>query len=265
MTEREYRQHPAVSRSELWYISESPEKFKYHKENPEEPTPTLLFGQLFHKMALEPETLHDEFAIIPDFDRRTKAGREAYSEFLSEAGEKIVVTGDMYALSEAMCKALYSNSFVKRLLSGEREKVFFWTDELTGEQCKCRADCITQVGEHPLIIDLKTAACAESEAFMKAAIKHGYDFQSGMYSEGVKTVTGKEHGFVFIVIEKDPPFAVNILQSDKLFVTRGYDLFREYIGIYHDCKTTGNWYGYLGRQNMINNLGLPSYLAKEVE
>lgn len=265
MTEKQYRAHPAVSRSELWRISESPEKFRYYKDNQEEPTPALLFGQLFHKMALEPETLHDEFAIIPDFDRRTKAGKEAYSQFLSEADGKTIVTGDMFALSEAICKSLYSSGFAKKLLSGVHEKVFFWTDELTGEECKCRVDCITEVGELPLIIDIKTCACAESEAFMKAAIKHGYDFQSGMYTEGVKVCTGKQHGFVFIAVEKEPPYAVNILQADKLFITRGYDLFREYIGIYHDCKMTDNWYGYLGRHNMINNLGLPSYLAKEVE
>ena len=49
MTEKEYREHPAVSRSELWRISESPEKFKFYRDNPQEPTPTLIFGQLFHR------------------------------------------------------------------------------------------------------------------------------------------------------------------------------------------------------------------------
>jgi hypothetical protein len=71
--------------------------------------------------------------------------------------------------------------------------------------------------------------------------------------------------FAFIAIEKKPPYAINILQADKLLIRRGYDLFREYLGIYHDCKTTDNWYGYLGKFNQINNLALPAYLAKEVE
>lgn len=265
MTGKEYRAHPAISRSELWHISESPEKFRYYKDNPQPPTPALLFGQLFHKMALEPETLWDEFAVAPDLDRRTKAGREAHNEFISSLGDKTVVTNDMYYQSKQMCEALYNNAFAKKLLCGEREKTFFWTDELTGEQCKCRVDCITQVGELPIIVDLKSCASAETEAFMKSAINHGYDFQSAMYGEGVRANTGVGHGFVFIAIEKEPPYAVNILQADKLFVTRGYDIFRELIGIYHECKMTDNWYGYLGRHNMINNLALPAYLAKEVE
>ena len=35
MTEKEYRQYPAISRSELWRIRESPEKFKWYREHPE--------------------------------------------------------------------------------------------------------------------------------------------------------------------------------------------------------------------------------------
>ena len=75
MTEKEYRQHPAISRSELWHIRESPEKFKWYREHPEQPSPALIFGQVFHKLALEPNTFYDEFAVAPIIDRRTKDGK----------------------------------------------------------------------------------------------------------------------------------------------------------------------------------------------
>lgn len=265
MTEQEYRKHPAISRSELFKMSESPEKFKYYREHPEEPTPALLFGQLFHAMALQPETVWEQFALMPNVDRRTKAGKEAFSEFEALAEGKTIVTVDMVEQATAMCEALNKNEFVKKLLKGEKEKPFFWVDEMTGEECKCRTDVLTEVGENLIIVDLKTADCAETEKIMHSAIKYGYDFQSAMYSEGVKINTGKDPLFVFIVIEKKPPYAINILQADKLLIRRGYDLFREYIGIYHECKTTDNWYGYLGKYNQINNLALLAYLAKEVE
>ncbi len=265
MTEREYREHPAISRSELFKISESPEKFKYYREHPEEPTPALLFGQLFHAMALQTDTVWEQFAIMPNVDRRKKAGKEALAEFEQQAEGKTIVTVDMVEQATAMCEALNKNEFVKKLLKGEKEKPFFWVDEMTGEECKCRTDVLTEVGENLIIVDLKTADCAETETFMRSAIKYGYDFQAAMYSEGVKINTGREPLFVFIVIEKKPPYAINILQADKLLIRRGYDLFREYIGIYHECKTTDNWYGYLGKYNQINNLALPAWLAKEVE
>ena len=265
MTEVEYRMHPAISRSELFKISESPEKFKYYKDNPEEPTPALIFGQLLHKMVLQPETLLDEFAKMPNVDRRTKAGKEEYSEFVLKSVGKTIVTSDQYAKAIEMSTVLYSNPYVMKLLAGEKEVPYFWTDEDTGEECKCRADCITTIGNMPMVIDLKTASCADNQTFTREAIKYGYEFQAAMYLDGIDKCTGTKHGFVFIVIEKDPPYAVNIFQADDLFIKHGYDLFREYIGIYHDCKTTGNWYGYLGKFDNVNNLSLPAWLAKEVE
>ena len=266
MTEKEYRAHPAISRSELFKISETPEKFKYYREHPEEPTPSLLLGQLLHAMVLlQPSEVWKQFAIIPNIDKRTKAGKDAHAAFVADCGDKIPVTYDMAQQAEAMSKAILSNEYARKLLDGEREKEFFWTDDLTGEECKCRVDVLTRIGDTNVIVDLKSADSAETEAFVKSAIKYGYDFQSAMYTEGVKANTHKDYTFVFIVVEKNPPYAVNILQADKLFVLRGYDLFREYIGTYHYCRESNNWYGYLGKHNLINVLGLPSYLAKEIE
>ena len=249
----------------MFKISESPEKFKYHQEHPEEPTPSLIFGQLFHAMALQPETVAEQFAIYPNIDRRTKAGKEAFAEFEAKSENKTVVTDDMYQQAQEMCEALKRNEFVQKLLKGEKEKAFFWDDDLTGEPCKCRVDCLTQIPDNLIIVDLKSTENAETEAFMRSAIKYGYDMQSAMYSKGVEVNTGKKPLFVFIAIEKSPPYAINILQADELLIRRGYDLFREYIGIYSECKKTNVWWGYLGRYNQINNLALPSYLAKEVE
>ena len=265
MTEKEYRQHPAISRSQLFKLRESPEKFKYYMDNPEPATPALVFGQLLHALALQPETVDEQFAVAPICDRRTTVGKKLWAEFEEQAESKTIVTADMIEQAVAMRDKLMSNDYVKQLLNGEREKPFFWTDELTGEECKCRTDCITNINGIDIIVDLKTAESADTDTFMRHAIKYGYNLQAAMYGEGVKANTGKEHAFVFIVIEKKAPYAINILQADKAFVLHGFDMFRELIGTYHECKKTGNWSGYLGKHNIINNLPLPAYLAKEIE
>ena len=268
MTEKEYRAHPAVSRSELWRIRESPEKFKYFKENPQEPTQALLLGQALHKLVLQPTDFYNDFAVAESFDRRTKAGKEAYSNFCLANEGKAVITKDMYEQITAMCASIFANPFAKKLLlseGAEKEKEYFWTDEMTGEECKCRADLVTEIGGMPLVVDIKTTGSADTDSFMREAVKYGYDFQSGMYTEGVGACTGKQWDFVVIAVEKEPPYSVNIMQADKTFVQRGVDLFREYIGVYHDCKVSGDWYGYLGKSQSVNELKLPGYLAKEVE
>ena len=108
MTEREYREHPAVSRSELFKILDSPEKFKYYKENPEPPTPALLFGQLFHAMVLQPKEVWEQFAVMPKVDRRTKDGKEVWEQFLIDSAEKTVVPMDMVEKAAEMCIVSHS-------------------------------------------------------------------------------------------------------------------------------------------------------------
>lgn len=261
MTEREYREHPAISRSQLFKLRESPEKFKWAMDHPEQPTPALVFGQLLHAMVLQPDTVDEQFAVTT-FGRKTKTFDKQQSE-LAEA--VTLVTKSEFEQAVAMKEKLESIDYVRQLLSGEREKPFFWKDDLTGEECKCRVDCLTSINGMNIIVDLKTAESADTDIFMRHAIKYGYNLQAAMYGEGVKANTGKEYAFVFVVIEKKPPYAINIMQADKAFVLHGFDLFRELIGTYHECKTTGNWYGYLGKHNIINNLPLPAYLAKEIE
>ena len=264
MTEKEYRQHPAISRSELWWIHDSPEKFKYFKEHPEEPTPALLFGQVFHKMALEPGAFDREFVVMPYVDRRTREGKQIWTEFLEKAEGKTVIPAEIHEQAKAMCNSLAAVPFAQKLLSGQRETPFFWVDELTGEACKCRTDCLNTSYSQPIIVDVKSANDASTETFIRDAVKYGYDFQAAMYTEGVSNHMQQKPLFVFIVVEKAPPYSVNILQADELFLQRGHTLFRKFIETYHECKVSGNWYGYLGKNSQINTLALPAWLAKEI-
>lgn len=267
MTEREYRQSKGVSRSELWILNPdnggTPEKFKWAMEHPATPTPSQIFGQVVHKMLLEPEDFFTAFAIPYDVDRRTKGGKASYAAFMyALAGRQEISLAD-YEHAVEMTEKAIDTPFVKRLLSGEHEKDIKWIDDPTGELCKVRLDCLTEIGDELLIVDYKTAADASYDGFTRHALKYGYDFQAGMYCEGVEASTGRKPRFVFIVQEKEPPYAVNVVDADVDFIQRGKDKMRELLGIYHECKVTENWYGYLGDAPSIRTLYLPAWANKE--
>lgn len=265
MTEREYRLHPAISRSELWRILDSPQKFKYMRDHPTEPTPALLFGQVFHKLVLEPDAFTTEYAVAPDVDRRTKEGKLQWAEFKETGDGKTIIPSEMYEQAAVMRASVEAEPLAVKLLNGSREAPFFWRDDLTGEECKCRTDCLNQNYSQPIVVDLKSTADASTEAFTKDAIRYGYDFQAAMYSAGVEANIMERPLFVFIAVEKTPPYAVNILQADERLLRRGDRIFRNALTVYHECKLSGNWYGYLGRNQQINNLALPAWLARSEE
>ena len=264
MTEKEYRKHPAVSRSELWVINESPEKFKYFKEHPHPPSPALVFGQYLHKLILQPETLDEEFVVIPRMDRRTSAGKAAYEEFAERAFGKVLVTDGEAEQAAEMRAALMANPIAAPLLVGEREKAFFWTDEDTGEECKCRLDVLAaDENGYPLIVDYKTTKSANPDVFNNEIYRYGYHFQAAMYSEGVMKALAlpERPGFVFIAQEKTAPYAVNVVAVTPDVMTAGVDKFRYCIGVYHNCKETGYWYGYNGPFGDVNETYLPGYMT----
>ena len=263
MTEKEYRQREGISRSELWRLNPdnggTPEKFMWAREHPEAPTPALIFGQATHKLLLEQEDFFTAFAVLPNIDKRTKEGKASYAAFLDGlCGRQELSLAD-YEKAVAMTEKTLNTDFVRRLLGGEHEKPIFWTDAVTGEVCKIRLDCLTEIGGVPLIVDYKTAQDASLDGFTRHALKYGYDFQAGMYCEGVEQATGKTPRFVFVVQEKDAPYAVNVIEADAAFIQRGKDKMRELLGIYHECKVTGKWYGYMGADTIISTMMLPSW------
>jgi hypothetical protein len=322
ISNKEYRSREGISSSELKKIMKSPAHYKYYKENPTEDTPALLFGRAAHKYILETYDFYNEFAVAPNCDRRTKEGKEIWAKFVAESEGKDVITQEQFEVIDAMRNVMLATPFVSKLINGEHEISYFWTDEDTGLKCKVRPDSINH--KLKVIVDYKTCDNAETEHFMKQAIRLGYDLQASYYLDGVKASLEcscckdnqeeyyeycgklfckkclknfllKEHKkkygrkiykneekkdidecidnkisnmptfdgnyvFVFIAQEKKPPYAVNILQADDIFIRSGREVYKAMLQTYKECSESGVWYGYMGAENQINSLGVPKWI-----
>lgn len=258
----EYRQMQGVSSTDLKRMMKSPAHYLYFKENPQEDTPSLLFGRAYHKMCLETSEFFEEFAVVPQCDRRTKEGKEIYARFLAESEGKDVITSDMYEQIHKMREVLMSTKFVPKLINGTHEMSYFSTDESTGLTVKCRPDSHTKIGDRHLIIDLKTTNNADTDSFTRDAIKYGYDIQAAHYCQIMKQVTGHDYEFIFICQEKQPPFAVNVLQASEQFMQSGYETRQSLLETLKECIDKNSYPSYMGFDNEIGSLGLPSWLSK---
>lgn len=266
-TNAEYHGNEVVSKSRLANMSVCPQYFKWVLENPEEPTDALIVGSAFHKWVLEPEDFTKEFAILPIIDRRTKQGKEDYANFVAENEGKAVITQEQFATIDGMRNALLSNTYISKLLDGEKEQSFYFMDELTNIMCKVRPDCYKIVGDKVIITDLKSCKSAMPEMFMKDIVNYSYDLQAYMYRLGVSLVLGvpiENVMFVFVAVEKEAPFLSAIYECTQDIYDRGEMLFRKYIGMLKYCTDTNNWYGFNGHTNEPMTIGLPEW-AKSKE
>ena len=249
-------------------MSVCPAYFKWCEDNPQEPSEDMVLGSAFHKIVLEPETFGDEFVVMPNFDRRTKEGKLKYAEFLELSEGKTVITQDQLETICGMRDSIMSNPYARKLINGNIEQSMYFTDDLTKVECKCRPDVWRKVADRVVITDLKSAKSVMPNDFMRDCVKYHYDLQTAMYRDGASKVLGvpKDNiDFVFIAVEKKPPYLLNIMQADTYVIQKGEADFREYIGTYAECLETQNWYSFNGKDNIINNLSLPSYLLKDKE
>lgn len=264
ISNNEYRQMEGISSTELKRMAVSPLHYKYYKDNPQDnDTPALLFGRAAHKYILEPYDFFNEFAVAPVCDRRTKEGKEIYATFLKESEGKDVITAEQFQQLQEMLDAMTSTPFAKKLLDGEHEKSFFWTDEDTDIACKCRPDSYNE--RYGIIVDYKTCQSAEPRKFMNHSIDLNYDLQAAYYMDGISKCLGKDFKFVFIAQEKTPPYAVSIFECSDEYIKSGRDMYKTMLQTYKDCTETDNWYGYMGADAEILSLGVPNWLKNMIE
>lgn len=257
MTNAEYRQADGISRSELQLFRKSPKHYEYAKTHPTESTPSLAFGSAAHKYILEKDDFFNEYAIIPNVDRRTKEGKEQYARFLADSEDKELLTLDDYAVITEMAKAIDEHPFARAFLGGEHEVSLFWTDAETGEKVKCRPDVIlndSTVTGKKMIVDYKTTDSLEDGHFERSCKKYGYQLQSGMYREGVFQNYLEDYGFAFVAQEKKAPYCVRVFVCTEQYINEGYDEYRALMGLYHHCKELGKFPSYEGFENEFDYL-----------
>lgn len=262
MTIKEYHEHPALSRSRLWLLHESPQKFKWAEEHPEPPSPAFRLGAAFHKLALEPETFDNEYVVAPTIDRRTKDGKVLWEKFTQDSAEmgKELLNVDEMEVIAAMRESLMANPTARVLIEkGQKEQSFFWKEPNTGIEMKCRPDVLL-TDDLKVIADLKSCSSADTEAFTRDVLRYGYDVQAALYTEGVQQSHPGKYAFIFIAVEKTPPYAVNVLETDSLVIDYGYIRYRELLDTYAECLNTGNWYGFNGAENIMNKIELPAWV-----
>lgn len=280
----------AISKSRLAKMEKCPAYFKWCEDNPQEPTSDMILGSAFHKIVLEPKEFSKEFVVAESISTQSHESCDSAINFyhrelklknvlecvnitekreyikelqLQLAKKKQTITQEQYDMICSMRDSVLNNKYAKVLLQGNIENSMYAVDDLTQEPIKARPDCYKIVQDRVLITDLKSCRSAIESDLVRDVAKYGYDLQSYMYTEiasKVLEVPKENIDFVFIFVEKTAPYLVNVMQADTYVLQRGEQLFRKYIGQYHECKESNNWYGLNGAYDIINNLSLPQYL-----
>ena len=261
MKEGDYREASGLSQSQLKNFMVSPGYYKYSLANPKPQTEAMLLGTLAHTALLEPVKFMDNFAILPEVDRRTKYGKEVWEDFQNRNVGKTFIKQDMSDTVQSMVKSIKAHPLAGEILGlpdAIVEESFFF--ELLEVPCKARLDFYSPKAN--VVIDFKTSRSALSSDFIKDSINHGYDIQAYWYCQAYKSRFGYMPDFyAFLVAEKQAPYAVGVFSVDGLFMERGQYLAEKYLKKFKKCLETDVWP--INESESVIGLTLPHWATKD--
>jgi exodeoxyribonuclease VIII len=216
ISDQDYHQGPGISSSGIKLVRCSPLHLWDQYINPQkEPidSDSLCLGRATHCLILEPDSFDERYAIEPNNNKRTNAGKAEYAQWVSENTGKSIISA---------------------------EQSIFWVDPSTNTLCKVRPDYLRA----DIIVDVKTTKDASKLAFERDIANYKYHLSAAMYVEGyARAGLGGQH-FVLIALESTRPFACAVYDIQDLALDRGRELFREGLEIYSQCKDADSWSGY---------------------
>lgn len=250
MTDADYFAHPALSHSDTRILLDSPAKFAHLRGNPRDakpPTDDMRFGTAVHAILLGGPHVVE----VAADSWRTNAAKEERAE--AEANGCIALLTADFDRAHACAMGANRHPQARKLLDNadDTEIVGIWDDG----DVQRRAKLDLRSGRFG--VDIKTAYSAATDDFARSAAKYGYFTQDPWYRDCLTACWGiDDPAFLFIVIEKEPPYLVNVVELDPYDVELGRKRNQRAIDLYRQCRDADEWPGY---GDDVNLAALPGW------
>ena len=264
-------------------LATSPAHFDYERKHGRNPLRAYDIGHAAHGLllgvgapveVLDP-AVHGLKADGSPADNPRLTGSWKKAETEARRHGKVPVHVDDWRAVEQMAASVRAHPTAGALLSaGIAEQSIFWRDEATGVLLRARPDWLhVNTTGRLIVVDLKTTASANPGEFTGSASKFGYFAQQAWYLDGIAATwpavcaaTGANPDadpvFVFVVVEKTPPYPTIVAQLDGEGVELGRQLNRRAIETYAECRRTGEWPAY---GDGLHYIALNSWTRKQQE
>jgi len=210
---KKYHADPALSRSDIVRLYQSPALYKNHEDVDK---PEYRFGRAFHGLVLQGIPFE-----VNGHDLRTKLGKKVQADYPDALSQK----------DTDLCYEM-ADKIQPFFVEGDPEVSFFWYED--DILCKCRPDWMHK----GIVTDLKTTQRRNLDDFHWDAWKFFYDVQAAWYPRGVEQFLPVST-FQLIVIQKVEPFGIRIFQFENL--DRADRIIQEGLGNYRQCRASGQW------------------------
>lgn len=212
MSRTEYQLIPRHNQTTLkrWLsLGDIPSEFAYWRDSQhDDEKDCFLVGQALDCLLLEPDKYNDRFAVGPVGNRQTKAGKEAWADFLKISCNHQILTASQGHLVSKMADALKNSQKVSDVFKHCQKAVLI--ADLFGFPCKGEVDLWDGGKKTEHIWDVKQLKDVSRKGFKKAFIEWGYDIQATFYLSLAMSLGFEKTIFSFICVKNSPPYTVRV-------------------------------------------------------
>lgn len=258
----DYHNWFACSSSIMRELARSPAHAWYALNNERKETDAMRLGTATHLAILEPDLFAKKFGCAPEgLDKRTKEGKAAWADLQEQYGP-CILKYDQYqqvgAMAESVLKKKKASILLEKLSDVELSGV--WTDKASGALCKMRIDGL--IRDLGILVDIKTTSDASEDEFLRTLFNYGYDRQSAFYMRGCRSLGIEIKSFVFIVIEKEPPYESVVYELGAQSLAIADAQITRLLPVWQQCVTAKSWPGY---GDEIKVIDLAAWMARKRE
>lgn len=249
-----YDRWDAINHSKLRYFNRTAAHARAAIVEAPDQTEAQALGWAAHVAILEPERFESEFVAAPKIDKRTTAGKLEWQEFQAEHSGGSILTKEEYDLCIAMTAGVWAHPTAAELLRGPglNEVSALWEDKGTGLKAKARLDRLTALAGWPCIVDVKTTRNASRASFAKDLHAFHYHQQAAFYLDGLNALAPHDRKFIFIAVEKEPPYCAAVYEIDEDALQIGRDDVAKHLDQYAECLRTNRWPGYADGMDYVS-------------
>ena len=267
--DEDYHRWRAASQSVLKELAakRSPAHIHYEIAHPEPPTAADRVGTALHVRTLQPHLFEQQVVEAPEINRRTNAGKEQWAAFQLEHASKTILKPEEMAGVQGMAAAVESHPAAHLILRSKgpfEGSLVHDFDIPVGKEvlhlrCKARIDHYDE--ELETIVDVKTTAFGASPPeFERAMARFGYHHQAGFYTTLMNNADLPARHFVFIVVEKAPPYAVAVYKLMQDDIEHGFADLLKPMETLARCFRDDEWPAY---SDEVTEVCLPDWKRKE--
>jgi hypothetical protein len=217
-------------------------------------------GTVAHRLTLGAGA---EIVEVQADDWRSKAAKDARAT--ARDGGRVALLTAALRECEDMAIAVHADRFAGALLApgtGVPERSVFWADPVAGVNRRAMFDWLPDGPGRPIGVDLKTTPSAAPKHIRKSIVDYGYHQQAAWYLDGMRAVGFEDPAFLFVFVEKTPPYLVTVVELDDAALREGDYRNAQAMEDWAECKATGEWPGYT---NDIVLIGLPQWAITDTE